>query len=37
MAAITNWMVIGDRMFMKFGNEQEHKKSMDGWIKMKLG
>ena len=25
-AAITNWMVIGDRMLMKFGNEQEHKK-----------
>ena len=22
----TNWMVIGDRMLMKFGNEQEHKK-----------
>ena len=22
----TNWMVIGDRMVMKFGNEQEHKK-----------
>jgi len=22
----TNWMVIGDRMLMKFGNEQERKK-----------
>jgi len=22
----TDWMVIGDRMLMKFGNEQEHKK-----------
>jgi len=22
----TNWMVIGDRMLMKFGTEQERKK-----------
>jgi len=22
----TNWMVIGDRMLMKFGNEQDRKK-----------
>jgi len=22
----TNWMVIGDRMLMKFGNKQQRKK-----------